>query len=106
MHEAEVRYLPLEKAILAVVLGTRKLSHYFQAHTVVVLTQLPLKTILRSSDYTGRIAKWGTILGAFDIKYMPHTFMKGQVLDDLVAERMKNWLIRSPNTALRHGKYI
>ena len=46
LHEAEVRYLPLEKAILAVVLGTRKLPHYFQAHTVVVLTQLLLKTIL------------------------------------------------------------
>ena len=38
LHEAEVRYLPLEKAILAIVLGTRKLPHYFQAHTVVVLT--------------------------------------------------------------------
>ena len=38
LHEAEVRYLPLEKAILAVVLGTRKLPHYFQAHTMVVLT--------------------------------------------------------------------
>ena len=29
LHEAEVRYLPLEKAILIVVLGTRKLPHYF-----------------------------------------------------------------------------
>ena len=38
LHEAEVRYLPLEKAILAIVLGTRKLPHYFQAHTIVVLT--------------------------------------------------------------------
>ena len=57
LHEAEVRYLPLKKAILTVVLGTRKLPHYFQVHTVVVLTQLPLKTILRSADYTGRIAK-------------------------------------------------
>ena len=71
LHEAEVRYLPLEKAILAVVLNRHKLPHYFQAHTVVVLTQLPLKTILRSADYTGRISKYGTILGAFDIKYMP-----------------------------------
>ena len=53
---------------------------------MVVLTQLPLKTILRSADYTGRIAKWGTILGAFDIKYMPRTSVKGQVLADLVAE--------------------
>ena len=86
LHEAEVRYLPLEKAILVVVLGTRKLPHYFQAHTVVVLTQLMLKTILRSADYIGRVAKWGTILGAFDIKYMPRTSIKGQVLADLVVE--------------------
>ena len=35
LHEAEVRYLPLEKAILAVVHATRKLPHYFHAHTVV-----------------------------------------------------------------------
>ena len=38
LHEAEIRYLPLEKAILAIVQTTRKLPHYFQAHTVVVLT--------------------------------------------------------------------
>ena len=86
LHEAEVRYLPLEKAILAVVLGTRKLPHYFQAHTIVVLTQLPLKAMLQSAEYTGRVAKWGTILGAFDIKYMPRTSIKGQVHADLVAE--------------------
>ena len=86
LHEAEIRYLPLEKAILAMVHSTRKVSHYFQAHTVVILIQLPLKAILRSADYTGRIAKWGTILGAFDIKYMPRTSIKGQVLADLVAE--------------------
>ena len=86
MHEAEVRYLPLEKATLVVMLGTHKLPHYFQAHTVVVFTQLPLKTILRSADYTGIIAKWGIILGAFDIKYMPRNSIKGQVLADLVAE--------------------
>ena len=37
LHEAKIRYLPLEKAILTVVHATRKLPHYFQAHTVVVL---------------------------------------------------------------------
>ena len=73
LHEAEIKYLPLEKAILAVVHATQKLSHYFQAHTVVVLTQLPLKFVLWTVDYTGRIAIWSTILGAFDIKYMPRT---------------------------------
>ena len=76
LHKAEVCYLPLEKAILVVLIGIRKLPHYFQAHTVVIRIQLPLKTILRSADYIGRVAKWGTILGAFDIKYMPCTSIK------------------------------
>ena len=86
LHEAEIHYLPLEKAILVVVHGTRKLLHYFQAHTVVVLTQLPLKIVLRNANYTRWIAKWGMILGTFDIKYMPHTSVKGQVLTNLVAK--------------------
>ena len=73
-----MHYFPLEKAILVVVHATRKLAHYFKVHTVVVLTQLPLKSVLRSADYTGRVAKWGTILGAFDIKYMPRTSIKGE----------------------------
>ena len=97
LHEVEVRYLPLEKVILAIVLGTRKLPHYFQAHTVVILTQLPPKTILRSADYTGRITKWGTILGAFDIKYMPRTSIKGQVLADLVAEFIEPETLELPS---------
>ncbi|XP_065631041.1 uncharacterized protein LOC136068176 [Quercus suber] len=56
---------------------------------MVVLTQYPIKAVLRSADYTGRVAKWGTILGAFDVKYMPRTSVKGQVLADLVAEFAK-----------------
>ena len=91
-HEAKIRYLPLEKAILAVVHATRKLRHYFQSHTVVVLTQLPLKSLLQSANYTGRIAKWGMILRAFDIKYMPRTSIKGQVLADLVAKFVETLL--------------
>ena len=46
LNEAKIRYLPLEKAILAVVHATHKLSHYFQAHTVVILTQLPFRALL------------------------------------------------------------
>jgi len=66
--------------------ATRKLPHYFQSHTIVILTQLPLRSLLRNADFTGRIAKWGTILDAFDIKYMPQTFVKGQIITDLVAK--------------------
>ena len=86
LHETEVHYLPLEKAILAMAHTTRKLPHYFQSHIVIVLTQLSLRSLLRSVNYTRRIAKWGTILGAFDIKYILCTSIKGQVLADLVAK--------------------
>ena len=57
LHKAEVRYLPLEKAILATVHATRKLPHYFQAHTIMVLTQFPLQSLLQKANYIGRIAK-------------------------------------------------
>ena len=69
--DAETRYLPLEKLVLALVHTMRKLPHYFQAHTVFVLTEYPLQSLLKRLDFTGRIAKWGTRLGSFDIRYRP-----------------------------------
>ena len=38
LQEAETRYLPLEKAVLAIVHAIRKLPYYFQAHTIMVFT--------------------------------------------------------------------
>ena len=51
--DAEMRYLPLEKLVLALVHTIRKLTHYFQAHTVVVLTEYPLQSLLKRSDFMG-----------------------------------------------------
>ena len=52
LQDVETHYLPLEKAILAIVHATRKFPHYFQAYTIMMLTQLPLQALLRKSDYT------------------------------------------------------
>ena len=73
---------------------------------MVVLTQLLLKTILQSADYTGRIAKWGIILGAFDIKYMPRTSIKGQVLVDLVAEFTESEIEELPSDGNMDEKLV
>ena len=51
-----------------------------------VLIEYPLQSLLRRSDFTRRIAKWGTKLGMFDIRYKPRNSIKGQVLADFVAE--------------------
>ena len=69
-------------------------------------TQLPLRSILRSADYTGRIAKWGIVLGAFDIKYMPCISVKGQVLADLVAEFAEPPLEEVVTTQNMDGKLV
>ena len=74
---AETRYLPLEKLVLALVHAKRELPHYFQAHTVYVLTEYPLQSLLKISDFMGRIAKWATRLGSFDIRYRPRNSVKG-----------------------------
>ena len=84
--DAKTRYLPLEKLALALVHAIRKLPHYFQAHTMYVLIEYPLQSLLKRSDFTGRIAKWGTRLGLFYIQYRPRSLVKGQVLADFVAE--------------------
>lgn len=33
---AETRYLPLEKLVLAMLMALRKLSHYFENHSIIV----------------------------------------------------------------------
>ena len=53
MNETDSRYLPLEKAVLALIQGAKKLPHYFQASTMTVLTDLPLKVLLHSLDLFG-----------------------------------------------------
>ena len=84
--DAETRYLPLEKLVLALVHSTRKLPHYFQAYTIYVLIEYPLQLLLKRSDFTGQIAKWETQLGSFNIRYKPRSSVKGQVLANFVVE--------------------
>ena len=38
--------------------------HYFLTHTVHVLIEHPLQSLLRGSDFTRKIAMWGTRLGS------------------------------------------
>jgi hypothetical protein len=53
---------------------------------MIVLTEHPLKAVLRSADFSGWISKWGAQLGAYNIKYQPRTSIKGQVLADFIAK--------------------
>ena len=53
---AEERYPPMEKLAFALVTAARKLKPYFQAHTVIVLTDKPLRRAMSNPDTVGRLA--------------------------------------------------
>ena len=44
----EVRYQAIEKAALEVVFSARRLRHYFQSFTVIVMTNLPIRKVLQN----------------------------------------------------------
>jgi hypothetical protein len=52
-----------------VLVASRKLRHYFQAHRVVVVTSFTLRAILNNSNATGNIAKWAIELAEFQLDF-------------------------------------
>ena len=86
LHEAKARYLETHKLIYAILIASRKLRHYFQAHRVVVVTSYPLRAILHNSNATGNIAKWAAELAEFQLDFQPRHAVKSQILADFIAE--------------------
>ena len=76
----------MEKLVLALVTAARKLRPYFQAHTIEVPIEYPMKQGLHKPEASGRLMKWAIELSEFDIIYKPKTAIKGQVLADFVME--------------------
>ena len=68
---AEERYPRMEKLAFALITATRKLKPYFQAHTIVVLMDQPLKRAMSNPEAAGRMALWAIELSEFDVQYRP-----------------------------------
>lgn len=84
--DAEIRYPTMEKAALAIVTSAQKLRPYFQSHTIVVLTNQPIKVVLHSPSLSGRMTKWAVKLSEYDIDFRARPAMKSQVLADFIVE--------------------
>ena len=61
----------MEKLAFALVTAARKLKPYFQAHTIIVLTNQPLRKAMSSLEAAGWMALWAIKLSEFDIQYCP-----------------------------------
>ena len=78
LRGAEERYPKMEKLILALVATARKLRPYFQAHTIEIPIEYPMKKVLQKPETSGRLMKLAIELSEFDITYKPKTAIKGQ----------------------------
>ena len=110
---AEERYPRMEKLAFALIIAARKLKPYFQAHTIVVLMDQPLKRAMSSPEAAGRIALWAIELSEFDVQYRPQIAIKGQIMADFIAEYtqpedkgakgQKLWSIHTDGSSNQHS---
>ena len=68
---AEASYPRMEKIALALLVTSRKLHPYFQAHPIVVIIDQPIRKKMNKIDAAGRLIQWAIELGQFDIEYRP-----------------------------------
>ncbi|KAK3012931.1 hypothetical protein RJ639_008583 [Escallonia herrerae] len=86
LQDVETRYPKIDKIALALIISARRLRPYFQSHTIIVLTDQPLRKVLLSPEASGRLVNWSVELGEFDIQYNPRTAVKAQALADFIVE--------------------
>src|SRR5213075_2719172 len=89
LNESKVGYPQVQKILYAVLITSRKLVHYFQAHPITVVTSFPIGEILHNRNAAGRIAKWAVELGSFELTFQPRTAIKSQALVNFITEWTK-----------------
>src|SRR3954468_14332667 len=75
-----------KKILFGVLLASRKLRHYFQAHPIRVVTSLPLERILKNREATGRIVEWALELSRFNLAFVNSSAVKSRLPADFVAK--------------------
>jgi hypothetical protein len=82
LDSAKKLYTEIEKVTYAVVMASRKLKHYFQAHKIIIPSSFPLDNIFKNPEAIGRIGKWAIKINDFVIEFVRRNAIKSQALAD------------------------
>ncbi|KAK3030337.1 hypothetical protein RJ639_038970 [Escallonia herrerae] len=86
LQDIETRYPKIDRISLTLIISARHLRPYFQSHSIIVLTDQPLRKVLLSPEASERLVNWSIKLGEFEIQYKPCTAIKAQALADFIVE--------------------
>src|SRR4051812_462772 len=86
LQGARSRYSGVQKLLFGLLMASRKLRHYFQAHEITVVTRFPLKRILQNPKATGRIVEWALELSSFGLKFESTSTIQSRALAEFIAE--------------------
>src|SRR4051812_39444168 len=86
LQGARSRYSGVHKLLFGLLMVSRKLHHYFQAHDITVVTRLPLQWLLHNPDATGRIVEWALELSSFGLKFESTSTIQSRVLAEFIVE--------------------
>ena len=99
----------MEKIAFTLLVASRKLHSYFQAHSIVVMTDQPIRKTMNKIDAARQLIQLAIELGQFDIEYQPQAAIKVQVLADFIAEftypykeeelPMETWTVQTDGSA-------
>ena len=109
---AKAKYPCIEKIAFTLIVASRKLRPYFQANTILVMIDQPIKKSMNKPEATGRIIQWVIELSQFDIKYHPRIAIKAQALANFIAEftipdeegaidKVERWMIQTDSSSVR-----
>jgi hypothetical protein len=79
-------YSEVEKICYALVMSSKKLRHYFRAHTIKVLTNRSLNSIFGNRDSSSRVSKCAMDLSEYVVDFEKRSTIKLKVLADFIAE--------------------
>src|SRR4051812_29020530 len=86
LNKSQQRYPHYQKLLLAIVMTSRKVSHYYDEHPITIVSSAPLADILNNPGATGRVAEWNIELSPWDLQFKHPTTIKAQVLPDFLVE--------------------
>ncbi|XP_019172511.1 PREDICTED: uncharacterized protein LOC109167896 [Ipomoea nil] len=87
MTPNELKYSPIEKLCLALVFAIKKLKHYFESHTIRLVSKAnPVKYVMAKVVLSDRLARWYLLFQQFEVIYVPQKSVKGQALADFLAD--------------------